>query len=102
MEKMEELQGIYSTKDKWQAPLLLSASFSGLVEFRGSFEQNGTLYWSFTPRDKAVELLVKFQTKLEPRIPSKDLFEAIEVWWRQVAAVRNGEMKNGEINANSV
>lgn len=80
--------------DKVNAPFLLAASFNGLVKFLGGHTQNGILYWEFTPKNKVQLLINQFGTKTEPHIPAKDLFEAIETWWKQVAEIRNGENKN--------
>jgi len=82
--------------DKIYAPFLLAASFNGLIKFVGSSLDNNTLYWKFTPRDTAKQLIDKFHTKTEPHIPARDLFEAIDTLWKQVAQARNGEIKNGE------
>lgn len=87
----------YIENDKINAPFLLALSFNGLIKFSGSHAQNGILYWYFTPEDKAKLLIDQLRTKTEPHIPAKDLFEAIDTWWKQVAEIRNGEiMKNGQ------
>lgn len=71
-------------KDKIYAPFLLAASFLGQIQFHGSHSQNGILYWHFTPKNKALQLIAQMQTKSEPHIPAKDLFEAIDAFWKQV------------------
>ena len=81
--------------DKHNSPFLLAASFAGLITFNGSQSKNGVLYWQFSPQDKALKLLDQFQTKTEPHIPARDLFEAIETFWKQVAHTRNGGMNYG-------
>lgn len=86
---------VYIEKDKRNAPFLLASSFCGLIKFIGSYSERGILHWQFTPKHKAKELLLQFQTKTEPHIPAKDLFEAISTFWEQVSKERNGEMKYG-------
>lgn len=92
MQNIEDLQ----INDKVNAPFLLAASFNGLVKFLGEHTQNGILYWEFTPKNKVQLLINQLRTKTEPHIPAKDLFEAIDTWWKQVAEIRNGEMENGQ------
>ncbi len=94
---MEEFKNVYIENDKLNAPFLLAASFRGLIKFLGSHSDNGVLYWHFFPEDKVKFLLEQFRSKTEPPIPAKDLFEAIDTWWQQVAEVRNGENRNGSI-----
>ncbi|MBI5452868.1 hypothetical protein HY945_05400 [Candidatus Gottesmanbacteria bacterium] len=93
---MRNKNDVYIEKDKVNAPFLLSASFNNLVEFIGSYSQNGILYWQFSPKDKVLTLLDQFNTKKEPHIPARDLFSAIETFWKQVVKTRNEGMKYGE------
>lgn len=93
---MEKFKNLHIENDKTNSPFLLAASFSGLVKFGGSYTQGGILYWQFEPKDVSVTLLEQLRTKTEPHIPAKDLFDAIETFWRQVSEVRNGEIKYGE------
>lgn len=81
--------------DKIYCPFLLAASFNGLVKFLGAHIQNGVLYWEFTPKNKAELLVTQLTTKTEPNIPAKDIFEAIEAWWKQVAEMKNGGINHG-------
>lgn len=90
MQEFRNQRNLYIENDKRNAPFLLAASFRHLIEFHGSHLENGVLYWLFTPKDKARILLERFNTKTEPHIAAKDLFEAIETWWRQVSKARNG------------
>lgn len=90
---MSNVEDLYIENDKVNAPFLLAASFNGLVKFNGSYSNGTTLYWQFTPKDKALALLDQFQTKTEPYIPAKDLFQAIEAFWKQVAKTRNEGIK---------
>lgn len=90
---MQESNNLYIENDKINAPFLLAASFSGLIQFHGSSSQNGVLYWKFSTKEQAVTLIEQLRTKTEPRIPAKDLFEAIETFWKQVSKARNGEMQ---------
>lgn len=83
--------------DKVNSPFLLACSFSGLIDFEGSYSNEGVIFWKFSPREKARSLLNKFYTKTEPHIPAKDLFEAIEVFWRQVGELKNGRIKYAKV-----
>lgn len=87
------MKDLHIENDKVNAPFLLAASFNGLVKFIGSHSDGTTLYWQFTPKDKVLALLDQLQTKTEPHIPAKDLFEAIEAFWKQVAKTRNEGIK---------
>lgn len=91
-----EFNNLLIENDKINAPFLLAASFNGLINFEGSYNQSGILYWQFSPKDKAQELLDKLRTKTEPRIPAKDIFEATESWWKQVAEMKDRGIKNGQ------
>lgn len=93
---MEECMNLHIENDKINAPFLLAASFHGLVEFVGRSSDNSVLYWQFSPKDKVLKLLEQFNTKTEPHIPARDLFEAINTWWQEVAEMRNGAMQYGE------
>jgi hypothetical protein len=91
------MDNLYIENDKTNAPFLLAASFSGLIKFVGTQKQGSVLYWQFSPNDKAEELVSQLQTKTEPHIPARDLFEAISTFWKQIQLLRNGEIKNGAI-----
>lgn len=95
MEEYQQSNDLHIENDKWNAPFLLAASFHNLIQFVGSFHSDGILYWQFTPKDKAELLVDQFRTKTCPPIPPRDLFEAIDVFWRQVSGKRNGEMNYG-------
>ncbi len=90
------MKNFIDVNDKQLAPFLLAASFSGLIKFVGYHSQDSILYWKFTPKDTAKELIEKFHTKTEPHIPSRDLFEAIDTFWKQVAQTKNQEITNGD------
>ncbi|MBI2021808.1 hypothetical protein HYS93_02935 [Candidatus Daviesbacteria bacterium] len=90
---MSNVEDLYIEKDKVNAPFLLAASFNGLIKFKGSYSNGSVLYWQFTPKDKVLSLLDQLQTKTEPHIPAKDLFEAIGAFWKQVAKARNEGIK---------
>ncbi len=89
---------LHSENNKIYAPYLLAASFNGLLKFAGSFRQGSVLYWKFYPKEDAQKLIEQLHTRTDPEIPSMDLFEAIDTWWKQVAELksRNGEIRNGE------
>ncbi len=53
----------------------------------------GFRFWVFSPKNEAIELIQQFETKNEPRIPAKDLFEATEIWWREIAQLKSGGYK---------
>ncbi len=92
---MDRLNNVHIENDKFAAPFLLAASFKGLIKYLGSHCDKGILYWHFFPQDKCEFLLEQFRSKTEPQIPAKDLFEAIETFWKQVAETRNGGNRNG-------
>jgi len=85
---MTEISNVHIENDKTNAPFLLSASFCGLIKFVGSYSRNCVVYWQFSPKEKAQTLLNQFYTKTEPHIPARNLFEAIETFWKQVAEVK--------------
>ncbi len=91
----KEFKNVHIENDKFSAPFLLAASFRGLVKFLGSNTDKGVLYWHFFPEDKVKFLLEQFRSKIEPAIPAKDLFEAIETFWKQVNEVRDGGIRHG-------
>ncbi len=95
MAEMDDMNNAYIENDKTRAPFLLAASFNGLIHFEGRYTKNGILYWQFSPKDKSLKLLDQFETKTEPHLPAKNVFQAIETWWRQIAELRNGGMKDG-------
>lgn len=82
------MENVHIENDKIQAPFLLAASFSGFIEFIGSSSERNILYWQFAPKEEAEALIGKLRTKTEPRIPAKDLFEAIETFWKQVSDLK--------------
>jgi hypothetical protein len=91
----KEFKNVHIENDKFSAPFLLAASFRSLVKFLGSHTDNGVLYWHFFPEDKCRFLLEQFRSKTEPPIPAKDLFEAIETFWKQINEVRNERNRHG-------
>lgn len=91
---MEKFKDVHFENDKWQAPFLLAASFQGLIKFEGSQFDHGVLRWQFVPTNVAKTLLQQFETKTEPRIPARDLLEAVDTFWRQIAEMKNGEIIN--------
>lgn len=93
---MKELKNLHIENDKRYSPFLLASSFCGFINFVGSYLDRGVIYWKFSPKDKALALLDQFNTKTEPKIPAKDLFDAIDTFWKQVAEARNGRMQYGE------
>ena len=82
--------------DSENASFLLAASFIGLVSFQGSFSDKNTLFWKFSPKDKALELISQFQTRTEPHIPAKNLFEASSAFWSQVSRSRKLQKEGRE------
>lgn len=92
---MNRLSDSYTENDKFNAPFLLAASFQGLIQFLGTTVNNRVLYYQFSPKNKALVLINQLRTKTEPKIPAKDLFEAIETFWKQVNEVRDGGIRHG-------
>jgi len=92
---MNRLNDSYTENDKFNAPFLLAASFQGLIQFLGTIVDNRVLYYEFSPKNKAQELINQLRTKTEPKIPAKDLFEAIETFWKQVNEVRDERNRHG-------
>lgn len=88
------MKKLHIEKGKTLPPFLLAASFDGLLTFEGSHIENGVLYWQFSPKDKAQELVEQYYSKREPHIPARDLFEATSTFWKQIAEIRNGEIRN--------
>lgn len=80
----------YIENDKTYSPYLLAASFCGFIKFEGNFSKDRVLYWKFSPEVIAKQLINQFETKTEPHIPAKDLFEAIETFWKQVSELKDG------------
>jgi hypothetical protein len=81
---MQNAQNLHIENDKRHVPFLLAASFLGYIKFISHYSIKGITYWQFEPKEKAQLLIDQLQTKTEPRIPAKDLFEAIETFWREV------------------
>ena len=92
---MQDNRNLHIEKDKTFCPYLLSCSFNGLLKFEGSYLQNKILYFQFSPKSRALELIDQLQTKTDPHVPAKDLFEAISTFWRKIEESRNGEIRNG-------
>lgn len=93
---MQELTDQHIENDKSHAPFLLAASFQGLIRYIGNYSKGGTVFFIFSPKDKAEVLIDQFRTKTDPQIPAQDLFSAIEVFWEQVYKTRNEEIEHGE------
>lgn len=89
MLEIQQSKNLHTENDKRKSPYLLAASFQGLVTFEGSVNNDGIIYWQFSPSDSVQALLDSFQTKTEPHIPAKDLFDAIESFWQQVAKAKH-------------
>jgi hypothetical protein len=81
---------IHLENDKWAAPFLLAASFQGLVKYETRRVVNGILYWCFSPKQTAKELVERFATGTEPPISSRSLLNAVAEWWKQVAEIKKG------------
>lgn len=83
--EIQKSSNLHIENDKWYCPFLLASSFHNLIQFKGSSYNNGVLYWQFFPKDKALKLIEQLRTKTEPSIPAKDLFDAVDTFWRQVS-----------------
>lgn len=67
---------IYYEKDKHLTPYLLACRPRvTLVETKN---ENGTIYFGFTPSAVALELISQYFTNQTPPIPPKQIFEAVE------------------------
>ncbi len=89
---MKELTDVHFEHDKTICPFLLAASFNRLLTFQGSHIENGVLYWQFSPKRAAQELVEAYYTKREPHIHARDLSEATTTFWKQISEMKNGEM----------
>ncbi len=87
----------YIENDRFNAPFLLAASKNGLIQFTGSYIKNGILYWKFTPYENALTLVTRLNTRTEPHIPTKDLYLALETFWKQVSKMKNERSLNGKL-----
>ena len=81
-------QKTYITQDKIHAPFLLACSFNGHINFIRSFTQDTIVYWEFSPHETAQNLIESFEVKVDPLVPSKDIFAALEVFWRKVYSAK--------------
>lgn len=63
-------------KDKRLVPYLLSCQ--PIVTFNGIKNENGVIYFGFTPSSTVLELISQFFTDKTPEIPLKRLFEAMD------------------------
>ncbi len=85
---MKELNNSHIENDKVLSPFLLAASFNGLIKFEGHHFEKGILYWQFSSKKETQNLVEAFYTKCEPHIPARDLFEAIDTFWKQIAKMK--------------
>ena len=69
-------QPVHYEKDKRLIPYLLACQ--PLVSFVGIRNENGVVYFLFSPEIKVRELISSFFTDQTPAIPPKRLMEAIE------------------------
>jgi len=79
----------YVEKDKWNCPFLLACSFNGLLKFEGSSSQNGVLFFEFSPKDKALNLIKQLRQKKDPKISFLDFIQATDTFWKEVYGLRN-------------
>jgi hypothetical protein len=91
-ERNLEMINPHVENDKRNVPFLLAASFLGYIKFVGHYSVKGITFWQFEPKGKAQLLLDQLQTKTEPRIPAKDLFEATETFWKQVKLAKESNI----------
>lgn len=69
-------QAVHCDKDKRLIPYLLACQ--PLVSFVGTKNENGIVYFCFSPETKVQELISSFFTDQTPPISPKRLIEAIE------------------------
>lgn len=53
-EEIRNPEDTYIETHKWYAPFLLTASFQGLISFKGHFIQNGIVHWVFYPQNPTI------------------------------------------------
>lgn len=69
-------QAVHYEKDRRLIPYLLACQ--PLVSFMGTKNENGVVFFCFSPEVKVQELVSLFFTDQTPAIPPKRLMEAIE------------------------
>jgi len=84
---------IFICVDKLHNPFLMAASFQGLVKFDGSFIKDGILYWQFSPKEKALGLIERLETKTEPQIHILDFANATDKFWKTIENIRKKRNK---------
>ncbi|HCC41851.1 TPA: hypothetical protein DEP93_00040 [candidate division WWE3 bacterium] len=80
---MEEKSN-FITNDKRYSPFLFACSMNGYLVYIREFTQHKTIYFEFSPREKAKQLIDQFEVKNPLCIPERDLFDAIEYFWKKV------------------
>lgn len=75
----------FLTSDKIYCPYLLAMVFNDHLDFIGVHKDGSKVTFEFTPAQKAKDLINSMEMKCEPQIPIKDVFSAIEYFWKQVA-----------------
>lgn len=86
-------ENTYTTSDKELAPFLVACSNQGILTYVKSYDIDGIVSAQFFPKDKAVLLVEQFYTRKEPHINAKNIFEAVEYFWRKVAVIKTTKTK---------
>lgn len=71
------MNDIYETKDKQITPFLLTRQD---IKFLGTKVVGRIIYFQFSPREKALELVNLFITRKVNPVQPKDLLEAVETY----------------------
>ena len=75
----------FLTSDKIYCPYLLAMVFNDRLDFIGVYKEGNKVTFEFSPEQKAKDLINSMEMKCEPQIPIKDVFGAIDYFWKQVA-----------------
>lgn len=73
---MDNGNGIHYERDARLIPYLLSCSNE--IKFIGTRNDRQTVYFGFSPKSKALQLIDQYFLNQTPHIPAKRLFDAID------------------------
>jgi len=80
------MQDVYESKDKQIVPFLLITSE---VSFIGTRNENGILYFQFSPLEKCQEIINAFLSRRAPLVQPKDLLDAVETFRDRIFEEKN-------------
>jgi hypothetical protein len=72
---MDMNDGIHYERDSRLIPYLLACEE---IKFVGTSLEGKTVYFGFTPKSKALQLIDQYFLNQSPHIPAKKLFDAID------------------------